>query len=63
MALVRVSASTPCLPALFIASLVFHQLKSATITFTMMAIPAVRHGVLRLPCGKAMLPLLFLPPS
>ncbi len=68
VALVRAPASPPCLPAPFIASSVFHQLienqlKSATITFTMMAIPAVRPGVLRQPCGKAVLPLLFLAPS
>ncbi len=40
-----------------------NQLKNATITFIMMATPAVRPGVLRQPCGKAVLPLLFLPPS
>ncbi len=40
-----------------------NQLKSVTIIFTMMAIPAVRPGVLRQPCGKAVLLLLFLPPS
>jgi hypothetical protein len=69
VALVRASASAPCLPAPFIASSVFHQmifhqmifhqmifhrmmenqLKSAIITFIMMAIQAVRPGVLRQP--------------